>query len=1277
MAWFALHPPAGVRVVSFFVTARLHGQNDRSAFVDNVLEQLLALLGEDMPQFLGESTREAHLLGLLADAAEACRTRDERLVLLVDGLDEDRGVDTGPDVHSIAALLPVEPPAGMRVVVSGRPNPPIPSDVPRHHPLRRGAVVRDLAPSPEAHAVRAEMERELRNLVHGGPTERDLLGLVAATGGGLTAGDLAALTGRSEWQVGDHLATVTGRSFARRDPGHHPGDTREVYVLAHEELQAAALDMLGPSRLAEYRERVHRWADRYRALRWPPDTPEYLLRGYYPMLVAAGDSTRMVACATDPDRHDRMLDLSGGDAASLAEVTTAQHVLVSGEQPDVTEMIRLAVHRDHLVERNSGVPVDLPAVWARIGHPNRAESIADSMPDLANRARALAGVAAATTGRGDRATTLLDHAEHIARAIGDQPRREDALVAVARTAAALGEVRRAEDIARSLADPASRATAWTGIASALGDHVHLDAAEFEARASRDHAEQAWLLGSVLRVAAELGEWGRAEAIARSLANPVSRNHALLSVASAAAARAVDKARCGNNMLAYAEAVARSATACADQVSTFASLARTAAAVGDHERAARLVDTAERTALALDHPTARAWALTSAARCAAVAGEDVRARSLVREAESVVVTIRSPVERTRLAAALAEATAHVGEPARAEALARAINDPAARAEALAKVVRAAVDAGEFARAEILAGAIDCTRVRTAALTMLVRQACARGELRRAEAVARSVDDPAERARALTTVAGAAVGAGAEDRAATLLQQAETAARATSDSAERARALSRVAALVAPSDDPARVAGVLDRVERLSTSVTGAAERGWVLASVAEAAAAVGQLARAERTAGLIANHAERARALASVGHAAARTGDLTRAENIADAVTDIGERAAVLVAVARAAADAGNPGRASKALARLHTLADSAIDHRSRAAVLAAVAEAAAGMGDLPGFRAAVGEITGVTDRAAPLSALVRTAVELGQFADAAGIARCIADPADQAEALWSVAAAAARAGSFADAVAVGRTIPGAVRQTRALAAIVRATAGSVLEERGVELLEYADAIAHAVVDPTERALALTAVVDAAAGLGRLQRAQEVARAITKPSEQATALLTVLRAAIRADDLDRAEAVARGMANPADRAWALTEAADAASAAGHRVRAHLLLDDAGHTAARITNPVERSRTLTSVALAARAHSPDRADELLDEAENIARSLRDSALQTSAYRALADDTGPARRARAIARIFLVNRWPTALEAVGDLMPQACSRIADELAAIAESSVVARTA
>ena len=82
-------------------------------------------------------------------------------MLLVDGLDEDRSVHAGPDSHSIAALLPATLPAGMRVIVTGRPHPPLPADVPPHHPLQDDAIVRTLAPSPRAQAVRLEMERDL------------------------------------------------------------------------------------------------------------------------------------------------------------------------------------------------------------------------------------------------------------------------------------------------------------------------------------------------------------------------------------------------------------------------------------------------------------------------------------------------------------------------------------------------------------------------------------------------------------------------------------------------------------------------------------------------------------------------------------------------------------------------------------------------------------------------------------------------------------------------------------------------------------------------------------------------------------------------------------------------------------------------------------------------------------------------------------------------------------------------------------------------------------
>ena len=386
MSWFVLHAPPGVRIVSFFVTARWASQNNRLAFISNVLEQLLAILGRPAPALLSEYTEEAHLLGLLTEAAEACEERGERFVLLVDGLDEDRGVTTGPDAHSIAQLLPDDPPAGMRVIIAGRPNPPIPTDVPDDHPLRDQAIVRPLDPSPEAQAIRADMERELRTMLILPVAEQDLLGLLTAAGGGLTAADLTELTGWAAWQVDDHLHTVAGRSFTRRDSRYAQP---ELYVLGHEELQLRAQQMLGPARLNTYRERLHTWADHYRTQNWPTNTPEYLLGGYYNLLTANNDLARMVTYATDVDRQDRLLDVSGGDTIALTDLATAQNVILEQPDPDLEALGRLVFHRDRLATRNTNIPVALPALWLSLGQPERARTLANSIPDQDRRSEAL------------------------------------------------------------------------------------------------------------------------------------------------------------------------------------------------------------------------------------------------------------------------------------------------------------------------------------------------------------------------------------------------------------------------------------------------------------------------------------------------------------------------------------------------------------------------------------------------------------------------------------------------------------------------------------------------------------------------------------------------------------------------------------------------------------------------------------------------------------------------------------------------------------------------
>ena len=249
-----------MRIVSFFITARLAAQDTREAFTAGAAGAAGRPARPVPAPGAARGDPGGYLLDLLSQAAAACQEAGGRLVLVVDGLDEDRGVTTGPDAHSIAGLLPADPPAGMRVIVAGRPNPPVPDDVPDWHPLRDPAIIRPLPASPHARDVQRLARQELQRLLRGTPAEQDLLGLLTAARGGLSARDLAELAGVPLWEVEEILHTAAGRTFQRRPSLLGPGTGPEVYLLGHEELQAAATDYLG-GRLAGYRDRLHAWAD--------------------------------------------------------------------------------------------------------------------------------------------------------------------------------------------------------------------------------------------------------------------------------------------------------------------------------------------------------------------------------------------------------------------------------------------------------------------------------------------------------------------------------------------------------------------------------------------------------------------------------------------------------------------------------------------------------------------------------------------------------------------------------------------------------------------------------------------------------------------------------------------------------------------------------------------------------------------------------------------------------------------------------------------------------
>ncbi|MBX9395838.1 hypothetical protein K4749_20080 [Streptomyces sp. TRM72054] len=891
LSWFALHPPSGVRVVPFFITARFAGQNDRIGFCEVMMEQLAAFLGQPLPVQMTEATREGHLLRLVSEAARMCEEEGSRLVLVVDGLDEDCGVTVRPESYSIAALLPAQPEAGMRVIVASRPSPPIPADVRPDHLLRDAGIVRELSASPHAEAVRADAERELQRLLEASGLGREILGLVTTAGGGLSERDLAELTGESPYIVGRQIRTVTGRTFT---PLLSPWAGEEVYVLGHDELRTTALRMLDVGTIARHRARLHRWADEYRGRHWPADAPEYLFLGYFRMVQDSGDLPRMVECATDVARHNRMLGATGGDAAAFAEIAAAQELILGQGDPDLAAMARLVVHRDNLKARNDNVPPALPALWAALGSHQRAEALVHSILVPERRNRALLCLLETLLEAGQ-----LRRARALAEAVAAPALRARALADVARAACAAGQLDQGEELCLTVEDPRQQVSALTGAVRAAVD------AQDEIRARRlvERAESVALgigktphrsqaMGSVASSLDLMGDHERAWALARAIPHPYKQARTLCNLA-LAAAQAGDVTRC-EALSREAEFLADSLSGPRDTARVLAALARTSAWAGMTERARGLAGRADALAQGMTDPAQQAMALAMVAPAVAAAGDPVRARLLAR---SIPVTARRIHALLRLVRVDA-----IGVRECLDELISAVEAGSKQTsksgggdgELVFLAHTAAFDLKQRALAETIALHIRNPGRRVRLLLELAKSAAVDGAhheaeiLRaRAEAAVQSCLDADESVEAMVGIARVDVLIGQEGRARQLAEEVEARMRdATSNTHHQLRALLNLARVMAAMGEAERVKGLARQVTTLAGSIGQQDERTHALGELVDLALMTGDEVWAEEVTRTIDHPFRRAQALLKLARIAANADDHDRAAHCADEVESL-------------------------------------------------------------------------------------------------------------------------------------------------------------------------------------------------------------------------------------------------------------------------------------------------------------------------------------------------------------------------------------------------------
>ncbi|MET9965723.1 trypsin-like peptidase domain-containing protein [Streptomyces sp. NPDC006356] len=398
-AWFALHPPRGVVPVWFFITARYAGQSDGDAYTASVIDQLALIAGREPSATGSPAARDGERRLLLRQAAERVAEDGGTLLLVVDGLDEDQSRVPGGSGSSIASLLPERPPANVRVLVTSRPSPGIPSDVGGGHPLRHCPVV-ELATSEAALHTEHEARYDLQQALAGDQLERDVVGLLTAARGTLTVEDLRELTGEPGYLVRQRLGSVFGRILRLRGGGFASSGESDVtlyttsrgYLFAHETLLVAAQDELGPD-VDAYQDRLHAWARTYECRGWPEDTPLYLLQPYGRLVAFLLDTVRATGLATDPRRRDRLREATGSDAACLAEIAAARETVRRAAPDDLVSPAALAAAGDLVARRNASLHPDIPAVHARLGRVRQAFGLARSVFRPEDRARAVLGVA--------------------------------------------------------------------------------------------------------------------------------------------------------------------------------------------------------------------------------------------------------------------------------------------------------------------------------------------------------------------------------------------------------------------------------------------------------------------------------------------------------------------------------------------------------------------------------------------------------------------------------------------------------------------------------------------------------------------------------------------------------------------------------------------------------------------------------------------------------------------------------------------------------------------
>lgn len=331
--------PDDVDVVCYFMSRRA-SDADSNRFLAVVVSQLAALCDLDAP-----IADRDQLRALWKEAADRAAARARHLLLVVDGLDEDLRPSGSP---SVAEVLPNAVGGRAHVLVTSRPFPDVPVEVPSTHPIR---AAQETPVTLEPFAGSGELVELGRSEVRRLARERagvaaDVLGVMAAAAGPLAVEDLAELVSAGERpapvrvrQVRRMVEEDAARSVEPVGVGRHCR-----YRFAHDLLLAQARDDADLGNPV-YRDWLHQWAESWADRGWETadgtPAPRYLFDSYPAVL--GGDEQRLTKLVTDVRWVAGAVAVAGVDQVLAILRTASGDEAPGGAVSAVFGLVRLKV----------------------------------------------------------------------------------------------------------------------------------------------------------------------------------------------------------------------------------------------------------------------------------------------------------------------------------------------------------------------------------------------------------------------------------------------------------------------------------------------------------------------------------------------------------------------------------------------------------------------------------------------------------------------------------------------------------------------------------------------------------------------------------------------------------------------------------------------------------------------------------------------------------------------------------------------------------------------